>query len=129
MPSILQNHHVLAVHDLRGSAAFFRDVLGFRVVDEPPGWVFLARDRCMMMLGECADALPPASLGDHSYFGYLLVDDAEAWYAEVKPRGGEAVGPLADKPWGMREFHVRTPEGHRLMVGQVLAPAAAGGSR
>jgi len=27
---------------------------------------------------------------------------------------------LADKPWGMREFGVRTPDGHRIMFGQEL---------
>lgn len=26
----------------------------------------------------------------------------------------------ASKPWGMREFGVRTPEGHRIMFGQEL---------
>ena len=72
MPTILQNHYVLAVHDLRASAKFFED-LDFAVVDEPPGWIFLERDRCLVMLGACPDALPARQLGDHNYFGYHLV--------------------------------------------------------
>ena len=32
--------------------------------------------------------------------------------------------PPADKPHGMREFLVATPDGHRLMIGQDLAPRA-----
>ncbi|HEX6040823.1 VOC family protein, partial [Longimicrobium sp.] len=64
MPAILQNHYVLAVHDIRMSAAFFVDALGFEVVNEPPGWIFVKRDNCMIMLGECPDAVPPSEMGD-----------------------------------------------------------------
>ncbi len=117
---ILQNHYVLAVHDLNGSAAFFQK-LGFEIVSQPPGWIFVKRDRCMIMLGDCPDAARPAELGDHSYFGYLLVDDVDGFYREVVAQGVPIHSALADKPWGLREFGVRSPEGHRLMIGQVLA--------
>ena len=39
MSTILQNHYVLAVHDVRRSADFYVRMLGFDVVAEPPGWV------------------------------------------------------------------------------------------
>jgi uncharacterized glyoxalase superfamily protein PhnB len=119
MPTILQNHYVLAVHDLRGSAKFFED-LGFKVTSEPYGWIFLQRDNCMVMLGECLDALPASELGDHSYIGYLRVDDADGYYKEVKKKGVKIHSPLSDKPWGMREFGVISPEGHRMMIGQLI---------
>jgi uncharacterized glyoxalase superfamily protein PhnB len=118
MPRILQNHYVLAVHDLKRSAGFFVDALGFEVAAEPPGWVFVEKDNCMIMLGECGDAIPAGELGDHSYFGYLRVDDADRYFEEVKAKGVEFSSLIADKPWGMREFGLTTPEGHRLMVGQ-----------
>ncbi len=118
MPRILQNHYVLAVHDLKRSAGFFVDALGFEVTAEPPGWVFVKKDNCMIMLGDCRDAIPAGELGDHSYFGYLRVDDADLYFDELKAKGIEFSSPIADKPWGMREFGLTTPEGHRLMVGQ-----------
>lgn len=121
---IRRNHHVLAVHDVRRAAAFFTDALGFRVVGEPPGWVFVARDGCTIMLGECRDALAPAALGDHASFAYLLVDDADALQRAWSAKAPEAVGALAAKPWGMREFTVRTPEGHRFTVGEPVVAAA-----
>src|SRR5688500_1612929 len=124
MPTILQNHHVLAVHDLRGSARFFVDVLGFEISAEPDGWTFVTRDRCMIMIGHCPDDLPPSELGCHGYFGYLLVDDAAAYHAEVVARGGNPA-PLEDQPWGLREFGVRTPEGHRLTIGQWIGVSHA----
>ncbi len=72
----------------------------------------------MIMLGECRDAAPAGELGDHSYFGYLRVDDADRYFDELKAKGVEVSSPISDKPWGMREFGLRTPEGHRLMIGQ-----------
>ena len=120
MPTILQNHHVLAVPDRHAAAKFFVEALGFRIVNEPPGWVFVARDNCMLMLGECRDAIPPAELGDHSYFCYLRVDDADAFHAQVVASGARPTSPIADKPWGMREFALRTPEGFRLTIGHII---------
>jgi catechol 2,3-dioxygenase-like lactoylglutathione lyase family enzyme len=119
MPHILQNHYVLAVHDLRVNAEFFAQ-LGFSVVNEPQGWVFVRRDNCMIMLGECRGAMPAEALGDHNYFAYLLVSDVDAFYAEVQSNGVAMHHALASKPWGMREFAVRTPEGHRIMIGEVI---------
>jgi predicted enzyme related to lactoylglutathione lyase len=87
MSPILQNHYVLAVHDVRRSAAFYTDVLGFRVVNEPPGWVFVAKDHCMIMLGECPEDMPASDLGCHSYFAYLRVADADTYYQHVKACG------------------------------------------
>jgi predicted enzyme related to lactoylglutathione lyase len=120
MASILQNHFVLAVHDLHASAKFF-EALGFAVSREPPGWIFLQRDNCMVMLGHCADALPPRDLGDHNYFGYLRVDNVDEYYKEVLKRGVTVGSPIATKPWEMREFSVVSPEGHRLTIGQIVA--------
>ena len=119
MPNILQNHYVLAVHDLKVSSVFFEQ-LGFRITSEPAGWVFVQKDNCLVMLGDCRNAIPPRELGDHSYFGYLRVDDAASYYAELKAKGVKITSPIADKPWRMREFGIISPEGHRIMIGQWL---------
>jgi pentatricopeptide repeat protein len=120
MAEILQNHYVLAVRDVRVSAAFFVDALGFEIVREPPGWIFVARDNCMIMLGECPDEVPAGELHNHSYFAYLRVDDADAFYARMLERGHQPTSPIQDKPWGLREFGVRTPDGHRITIGHLL---------
>ncbi len=120
MPAILQNHYVLAVHNIRESARFYVDALGFQIVLEPAGWIFVKKDNCMIMLGECPDDLPPGELGCHSYFAYLRVDDAAAYHAELKAKAVPGLGPIGDKPWGMREFSVRTADGHRITIGPSL---------
>jgi catechol 2,3-dioxygenase-like lactoylglutathione lyase family enzyme len=118
MTPILQNHYVLAVRDARRSAAFYTGVLGFSVVDEPPGWVFVAKDSCMIMLGECPEDVPASDLGCHSYFAYLRVADADSYYQHVRACEAAILSEIEDKPWGMREFSVRSPDGHRITIGQ-----------
>jgi len=118
MPAILQNHYVLAVHNVRSAAAWFVDMLDFRIVAQPDGWIFVAKDNCMLMLGECPDDLPAKDIGSHSYFAYLVVDDADGCYRMLAERGADLLSEIADKPWKMREFGVRTPEGHRILIGQ-----------
>ena len=113
---------VLAVPDLARSTDYYTSVLGLGIEFTAPGWSFLSRGSFRVMLGECVDALPPAGLGDHSWYGYVTVSDAAALYAEYRAAGAEFIQPLADKPWGMREFGVRTIDGHRIMFGQELSP-------
>jgi len=121
MPTILRNHYVLAVPDAQATADYFIHALGFTAVPvSDPGWRFVKKDDCMIMLGSCPDAIPPRDLGDHSYFAYLVMDDVEAHYQELKQRGAQFLTSPTDKPWGMREFGVRTPDGHRIMMGQPI---------
>lgn len=117
---IVHHSYVLAVPDIRRTADWWVQVMGFAVEMEPDGWIFVARGPCRIMLGECPDAIPPADLGDHSYFAYITVDDLDAYHAEIAPRGAEILAGPGDKPWGMRELAIRTPDGHRIMFGQDL---------
>lgn len=117
--SILHSRFVIAVPNLERSAAYYRDVLGFEIKEMgDPGWRMFVRDGCRIMAGECPDAMPAAQLGDHSYFAYLVVDDVDALHAKVSGAGAELIKRLATEPWGMREFGVRTVDGHRIMFGQ-----------
>lgn len=110
--------YVIAVHDLDRSAEYYRDVLGFEVREVgDPGWRFYLKDECFIMAGECPDALSPEELGDHSYFAYLEVDDIDELYAGVVARGARLLKKLRTEPWGMREFGIRTVDGHRIMFG------------
>ncbi len=59
------------------------------------------------MAGECRDAMPPVALGVYSDFAYLEVDNIDA---------------LHDEHGRMREFGIRTVDGHRMMFGERLGP-------
>lgn len=115
---ITSTMYVLAVPSLARSAELYRDVLGFEVREMgDPGWRLFVKDACQIMAGECPDAIPPAELGDHSYFGYLVVDDVDDYYERARSHGAEVVKPLREEPWGMRELGLRTVDGHRIMIG------------
>ena len=62
--------------------------------------------------------MPASDLGDHSYVAYLRVDDVQAFCDRAAEAGAEIMKPLTDEPWGMREFGVRSVDGHRFMLGQ-----------
>ena len=118
MPTISKASFVIAVPDLKTSAAFYRDVLGFTIHTIPdPGWLFYTSGNCTIMAGECKDAIPPAQLGDHSYFAYLEIDDIDSFYQAVVAAGAKIGKTIRNEPWGMREFGLFTADGHRIMFG------------
>ena len=124
MPTIASHFYVLAVPDLSRSAAFYRDVLGFDIREMgDAGWRLFVKDGCRIMAGACPDAMPASELGDHSYFAYLVVDDVDGYCAQVIAAGGEVTKPLRTEPWGMREFGIRTVDGHRVMMGSPVSGA------
>ena len=84
MPEVTKVRFVLAVLDLGRSTAWYVSALGMSIDFEAPGWSFLSRGSFRVMLGECTDAIPPGELGDHSYYGYVTVDDVDALYAEYQ---------------------------------------------
>jgi predicted enzyme related to lactoylglutathione lyase len=122
MTAITKTRFVIAVPDLKVSSAFYRDVLGFTVHTIPdPGWLFYTSGECTIMAGQCPDAIPPADLGDHSYFAYLESDNIDRYYESVIAAGAKICKTIRDEPWGMREFGLFTADGHRIMFASPVA--------
>ena len=118
---IQRTMYVLAVQDLLESASYYRDVLGFSVREiGDDGWRIFERDGCQIMAGNCPDSIPAKDLGDHSYIAYWVIDDVDSYYSDVIAGEADIIKPLRDEPWGMREFGIRTNDGHRIMVGQEI---------
>ena len=116
---IVDTRFVIAVPNLEQSAAFYRDVLSFEIREiGDPGWRMYVRDDCRILAGECPDAMPAAELGDHSYFAYFVIDDVDAEFARVQAAGAQIIKSLRNEPWHMREFGLRTADGHRIMIAQ-----------
>lgn len=118
--TVLGSHFVLAVPDIERTARWWTAVMGFTRWMEPEGWVFVRLGKCSIMLGQCPDAIDPADLGDHQYFAYIEIDELDAYHRFISANGAEVIKPPEDKPWGMREMPVRTPDGHRVMFGRDL---------
>ena len=121
---LIASNPVLAVHDLGRSAAWFSSVLGCQRSDPDPGnWAFCSAGGVTFMLGRCPDVVPASELGDHSYVAYLRVDSVDEFYARAVAAQAEVLKPPTDEPWGMREMGLRSPDGHRFMLGEATRSA------
>jgi len=118
MSEVLASTHVLAVRDLAASVRFYVEKLSFTEGLRVDGWAFLRRGACHLRLGHCPDVVPMSQVTDHSWFAYLRVRDAAGLYRDCVTSGVEIWHPLVDKPWGMREFAIVTPDGHRIVFGE-----------
>jgi len=124
---VINARTVLAVNDLAVSAAYFIDKLGFERDFAVPGWEFLSFGNFQVILSVFPDAIPARDLGDHAFAAYARVRDVDALYADLKARGADfAQEPPYTEPWGMRQFSVLTPDGHKIAYGQTVGPDGAG---
>src|SRR5687767_6729200 len=114
------SRYVLAVKNLKASAEFYKDQLGFQTIWEGDGWHFVSRDAVNIMLGECPDDKPAFEIQCHSYFAYLDVENVDELYDELKSASVEILSKLENKPWGQREFSIRTIDGHRITLGEAV---------
>lgn len=125
MAKLLRHRLILAVQDLQVSTRFWISTLGFArdFGDGSDGWSWLSRDGFAVGIGECAEEPAASALGDHAYVAYVTVDDVDALYEEFRERGASIQAPPLTKPWGMREFALRTPDGHRITFGSEMRTA------
>jgi uncharacterized glyoxalase superfamily protein PhnB len=72
------------------------------------------------MLGECADEVAASEIGNHSWFVRLLIKDLDEYHRVISHRGAEVLSEPADKRYGLREFVIRTPDGHRIMFAEPI---------
>ena len=94
---------------------YYQRVLGFQVAwrwGEPLRLAGVCRDRVEVNLSES----PETSLGiPKVYFPIIGVD---AYYRQVSLAGAKVVTPLAQRPYGMRDFRVVDPSGNELSFGE-----------
>jgi ribosomal protein S18 acetylase RimI-like enzyme len=119
---------IFPVADVVATVAYDRDVLGFRegwTWGEPPdvGGVRWGKIGVMFAL----PSGPDVKVGGqwHSFF----VEGIDALH-DFHGRNGTAIcSPLEAKPWGLREYTVRDPDGHYLRFGQRGSDRAATAGR
>ena len=117
---VIRTRHVLAVRDLAVEADYYKEKLGFKLDFTAPGWEFLSFGDFKVMLGECPDEMTAEATGNHSWYAHVIVENVDDIYDEFRGRGAAVLSPIADKPWGVREFSVVTPDGHRIGFGQEI---------
>lgn len=118
-PSTLAFHHaMLYTRDLDRSLAFYRDLLGFRVIDEYPR----AYARLVAPKGHGTIAIHALETGqwlDPSRGGMRLYFEVQrlAVFCKRLAMQGVHFEQLPQKmPWGWQHAYLRDPDGHELSL-------------
>jgi predicted enzyme related to lactoylglutathione lyase len=90
---------------------FLRDVLGWNHVDAGGGWLIFAMPPAEVAVHPTEDEVP----AHHEL--YLMCDDIEATLGELRAKGVETPGAIADVGWG-RVAAIRLPDGNDLAIYQ-----------
>ena len=118
MFKVSKTQHILAVNDFDLALKFFTEKLGFTVENIIGGWAFLHLGDFYLMVGDCRGEVPARDTNNHALFAYVNCDGIDDLYSQYQARGVAFKQLIADKPCGLREFEVETPEGHRILFGQ-----------
>jgi catechol 2,3-dioxygenase-like lactoylglutathione lyase family enzyme len=118
--------HFLTSRDVRRSTAFYRDVLGGKVVLEgEPSIVKLANTWIVINVGgapteDKPDVVleAPSDMRKTSSFLNLRVADARKAYEEWKAKGATFITPPQDRAREIR-CYMRDPDGYLIEVGQL----------
>lgn len=120
---------VLPCADVRRSAEWFRDALAFTVTGlfEPPGddgavYAIVERDGIGIHL-QIRRGPAPAPRDAIDTDVYVTVDDADALFERCRAAGVTIHRPIEDEPYGMRDFAIETPDGHRIAFGAPISGA------
>ena len=102
---------VLASLDIERTVTFYCTRLGFARVHVDPGvWGIVSRDSVQIHFWPCLDKSIAESTSCRVY-----VSGIKALFAELQTQGVvHPKAPLAQKPWGSREFGVLDPDGNLI---------------
>lgn len=114
---------IVPVADEAASIRFYVDVLGFelRHHDAEKGYALLARDAAGLTLLGGADAAALHATATN-ISAYIWVKDLAALWDELAPKlntlpEGRLRAPFV-QAYGMREFHVKDPDGFLIFFGE-----------
>jgi predicted enzyme related to lactoylglutathione lyase len=109
----VQGAPVLHVPDVVGTAAFYRDVLGFT-------WDFGDETYAVVWRDNSAIHFVKDETGPTGIHLFQWVKDVDAYYREIVDRGANVANEPADQPYGIREFGVSDVNGVGIVFGQVI---------
>lgn len=117
---------IVPVRDVEASVAFYRDTLGFeaRFVSDDKGFGTVIRGEAALHLLRTDDAEALRATGNNISV-YVWVKGVDALFAQLESKldqlpEGHVRAPF-DQPYGMREFHVKDPDGCLLFFGENIA--------
>jgi predicted enzyme related to lactoylglutathione lyase len=108
----IQGAPVLHVGDVKATAAYYRDVLGFQWDYGDEEYAVVWRDNSAIHLARGGQGTPS---GIHLF---QWVRDVDAYHREIRDRGAEVIEDPTDRPYRIRELKVRDLNGIEIVFGQ-----------
>ena len=112
---------VLGCRDVEAAAAWFGDALGFDCpggLFTPPGhapvYAIISREGAAIHLQIRRRPVFVAERPVHEGDAYIFVDDTDTLHAELAGAGVTVIREPQDESYGLRDFTIETPTGHRL---------------
>ena len=97
----------LPVRDVKAAQAYYRERMGFDIA-----WHNEDGQIGAVSHGDCAVFFRQTAGPIHPVIHWVFCPDVDATQADFAARGADIIDPIADKPWGMRQFTVRDLNGH-----------------
>ena len=118
---------VLPTPDVRRTAAYYRDALGFKVVehyDAEEAFATLYRDSVELVLiqtrhGDVQSNTARYGVGFDVYIDPETVEAVDSIYEELQARGAKTLGEPAMTEYGSYEFVVEDVDGRLIGIGRV----------
>jgi catechol 2,3-dioxygenase-like lactoylglutathione lyase family enzyme len=102
---------ILPSADLSRTGEFYA-ALGFAEAERHDGYLLLQNAGVELHFAQ-RDEVNPGTC-------YVHVGDATKLWKQLRDRGVDGVGPIADEEYGLREFAVTDPDGNRVRVGSPM---------
>ncbi|MGH2632641.1 MAG: VOC family protein [Tepidiformaceae bacterium] len=102
----------LAVRDVAASVTFYRDVVGLELEHafDDGSFALLRRGGAELALVHEDSPQPQGA--------YLYVTGVKTLHARCAERGVPILAQLTLEPWGLLDFVVEDPDGHRIAIGE-----------
>jgi GNAT superfamily N-acetyltransferase len=114
---------ILAVADVVATVRFYRDKLGFTnewLWGDPPTFAGVSWGKVGVMF--CLQPTLAAQIEGHQHS--FFVSGIDQLYERHQKNAVEVISPLEAKPWGLREYTVRDPNGYHLRFGEPITSHA-----
>ena len=123
---------VLGVSNVRQTAEYYRDILGFSLdpvdgvfqpsADEPGGvYAIVKRGGVWIHFQIRRGEIPHRERQTHERDVYLYVNNLDELYSELRQRGAVITQPPQITPYGLRDFVVEDLNGFRLTFGEFIS--------
>ena len=118
---IVKSEAILATADVAATIRFYREELGFTnewFWDDPPTHGGVEWGDIDLMFQKNVELAKHVEGHQH----YFFVTGVDELHARHQQNGVSIISPLERKPWGMREYTVRDPNGYHLRFGEQSGP-------